>query len=62
MGELNIQPLLEALFDGDQTKAVSEARKLRGDGAGHEWIVTEGIEAVDDTVGCQVHCGAVQLA
>ncbi len=46
MGELNIQPLLEALFDGDQTKAVSEARKLRGDGAGHEWIVTEGIEAV----------------
>lgn len=46
MRELNIQPLLEALLDGDQNQAVSEARKLRGDGAGHEWIVTEGIEAV----------------
>ena len=46
MRELNIQPLLEALLDGDQTQAVAEARKLCGDGAGHEWIVTEGIEAV----------------
>ena len=46
MAELNIQPLREALLDGDQNQAVSEARKLRGDGAGHEWIVTEGIEAV----------------
>ena len=46
MGELNIQPLLEALLDGNQTQAVAEAGKLRGDGAGHEWIVTEGIEAV----------------
>jgi len=62
MRQLNIQPLLETLLDGDQTQAVSEARKLRGDGAGHEWIVNRRVRSSDDSVGCQVYCGAVQLA
>lgn len=36
--------LVKALLDGDQTRAVAEAKNLRDTGVKHERIVTEGIE------------------
>jgi len=45
VGKSSINRLLEALFDGDQTQAIVETRKVLGDGVGREQIVTEGIEA-----------------
>ena len=45
MVKLTIHLLVEALLDGNQTQAVAETRKLRGDGVAHERIVTGGIEA-----------------
>jgi len=45
VGKSSINRLLEALLDGDQTRAVAETRKLRGAGVERERIVTEGVEA-----------------
>jgi len=36
--------LVKALLDGDQAQAITEAKKFRDAGVGHERIVTEGIE------------------
>lgn len=45
MSNPNMDLLLQALLDGDQTMALAETRKLRDAGVGCEQIVTEGVEA-----------------
>jgi dimethylamine corrinoid protein len=44
MGIPTMDTLVRALLDGDQIRAVAEARRLRDTGVEHERIVTEGIE------------------